>query len=191
VQSGRPEGGVVMDMMHVVQREHDVSRVAENLARWQTEDMSTKGFVIAAAVAATGLGLAAQAQKPAAPHVVVYKTSTCGCCHNWVAHLRQNGFSVEAHDVAQARLNQMGGEVGITQDLASCHTARVDGYYVEGHVPAADIRKMLKERPKITGIAAPGMPIGSPGMEQGGAKDPYDVVAFTKGGPTTVYVRHR
>ena len=77
----------------------------------------------------------------------------------------------------------MGGEVGITQELASCHTAKVDGYYVEGHVPAADIHKMLKERPKITGIAAPGMPIGSPGMEQGGAKDPYDVVAFTKNGP--------
>ena len=146
--------------------------------------MNAKRFTFAAAVlAATGIGLAAQAQKPAAPLVVVYKTSTCGCCSNWVAHLRQNGFQVEAHDVAQARLNQMGGEVGITQDLASCHTAKVDGYYVEGHVPAADIHKMLKERPKITGIAAPGMPIGSPGMEQGGAKDPYDVVAFTKGGP--------
>ena len=78
----------------------------------------------------------------------------------------------------------MGGEVGITQELASCHTAKVDGYYVEGHVPAADIQKMLKERPKITGIAAPGMPMGSPGMEQGGAKDPYDTVAFTKGGQT-------
>jgi hypothetical protein len=182
---------MVMDMVHVVQREHGASRIAENPAGWQTGVMSTKGFVVAAAVAATGLGLAAQAQKPAAPHVVVYKTSTCGCCSNWVAHLRQNGFSVEAHDVPQARLNQMGGEVGITQELASCHTARVGGYYVEGHVPAADIHKMLKERPKITGIAAPGMPIGSPGMEQGGMKDPYDVVAFTKGGPTTVYVRHR
>ena len=105
--------------------------------------MSPKTFALAmAAVAATGFGLAAQAQKPAAPHVVVYKTSTCGCCGNWVAHLRQNGFSVEAHDVPQVRLNQMGGEAGITQDLASCHTAKVDGYYVEGHVPAADIHKM-------------------------------------------------
>jgi hypothetical protein len=154
--------------------------------------MSSKAFALAmAAVAVAGFGLAAQAQKPAAPHVVVYKTSTCGCCSNWVAHLRQSGFSVEAHDVPQARLNQMGGEAGITQELASCHTAKVDGYYVEGHVPAADIHKMLKERPKITGIAAPGMPIGSPGMEQGGTKDPYDVVAFTKNGPTTVYARHR
>src|SRR5262245_5974277 len=104
--------------------------------------------VLAATVAASGLGLAAQAQKPAAPHVVVYKTSTCGCCSNWVAHLRQSGFSVEAHDVPQARLSLMGGEAGITQELASCHTAKVDGYFVEGHVPAADIHKMLKERPK-------------------------------------------
>jgi hypothetical protein len=182
----------MVDMMHVVQREHGAGRVAENRGRWQTGAMNAKRFTVAAAVlAATGIGLAAQAQKPAAPLVVVYKTSTCGCCSNWVAHLRQNGFQVEAHDVPQARLSQMGGEVGITQELASCHTAKVDGYYVEGHVPAADIHKMLKERPKITGIAAPGMPIGSPGMEQGGAKDPYDVVAFTKGAAPSVYVRHR
>ena len=154
--------------------------------------MRSKEFAVAvAAVAATGFGLVVHAQKPAAPHVVVYKTSTCGCCSNWVAHLRQSGFTVEAHDVPQARLNLMGGEAGITQELASCHTAKVDGYYVEGHVPAADIHKMLKERPKITGIAVPGMPMGSPGMEQGSMKDPYDTVAFTKGGAKSVYARHR
>jgi hypothetical protein len=153
--------------------------------------MNMRFAITLAAVATTGLGLAVQAQKPAAPQVVVYKTSTCGCCGNWVTHLRQHGFQVEAHDVPQAQLVAMGREAGITQELASCHTAKVDGYYVEGHVPAADIQKMLKERPKITGIAAPGMPIGSPGMEQGAMKDPYDTMAFSKGGPTSVYVRHR
>lgn len=79
----------------------------------------------------------------------------------------------------------------MTDDLRSCHTAKVDGYTVEGHVPAADIQKMLKERPKFTGISVPGMPVGSPGMEQGGMKQPYDTVAFTKGGAKTVYARHR
>lgn len=98
---------------------------------------------------------------------------------------------MEAHDVTDQRLNTVAAEAGVTNDLRSCHTAKVDGYTVEGHVPAADIQKMLKERPKITGITVPGMPMGSPGMEQGGRKDPYDTVAFTKGGAKTVYVPHR
>lgn len=156
--------------------------------------MNTKRFLVAmAAVAATGLGLAAQAQKaaPAPTQVVVYKTSTCGCCGNWVTHLRQNGFQVEVHDVAQARLDVVASEAGLSDDLRSCHTAKVGGYVVEGHVPATDIQKMLKERPKITGISAPGMPMGSPGMEQGGMKQPYDTVAFTKGGAKNVFARHR
>ncbi len=98
---------------------------------------------------------------------------------------------MEAHDVTDERLNTVAAEAGVASDLRSCHTAKVDGYTVEGHVPAADIQKMLKERPKISGIAVPGMPMGSPGMEQGGMKDPYDTVAFTKGGARTVYARHR
>lgn len=93
--------------------------------------------------------------------------------------------------MTDARLNAVATESGVSDGLRSCHTAKVDGYTVEGHVPAADIQKLLKERPKITGIAVPGMPIGSPGMEQGGMKDPYDTVAFTKGGATSVYARHR
>lgn len=93
--------------------------------------------------------------------------------------------------MTDARLNAVAMEAGVSDDLRSCHTAKVDGYVVEGHVPAADIQKMLKERPKITGISVPGMPVGSPGMEQGGQKDPYDTVAFTKGGAKTVYARHR
>mgnify|MGYP003596564691 CR=1 FL=1 len=93
--------------------------------------------------------------------------------------------------MTDARLNAVAAEQGVTDDLRSCHTAKVDGYTVEGHVPAADIQRLLKERPRVTGISVPGMPIGSPGMEQGGMKEPYDTVAFTRGGAKTVFVRHR
>lgn len=105
-------------------------------------------------------------------------------------HLRANGFQVEAQNVSDARLLAIESEAGVGNDLSSCHTAKVGGYVVEGHVPAADIQRMLKERPPIAGIAAPGMPTGAPGMEQGGRKDPYDVIAFTKGGRRSVFAKH-
>ena len=105
-------------------------------------------------------------------------------------HLRANGFQVEAQNVSDARLLAVESEAGITNDLSSCHTARVGGYVVEGHVPAADIQRMLKERPSIAGIAVPGMPMGAPGMEQGGRQDPYSVMAFTKDGRRSVFARH-
>src|SRR5476651_2398978 len=105
-------------------------------------------------------------------------------------HLRANGFQVEAQNVSDARLLAIASEEGISDDLSSCHTAKVGGYVVEGHVPAADIQRMLKERPPITGISAPGMPMGSPGMEQGSRKDPYNVMAFTKDGRRTVFAKH-
>ncbi len=105
-------------------------------------------------------------------------------------HLRANGFQVEAQNVSDARLLAIESEAGVSNDLSSCHTAKVGGYVVEGHVPAADIQRMLKERPPIAGIAAPGMPTGAPGMEQGGRKDPYDVIAFTKGGRRSVFAKH-
>lgn len=92
--------------------------------------------------------------------------------------------------MTDGRLNAVAAEAGVSDDLRSCHTAKVDGYAVEGHVPAADIHKMLKERPKIAGIAVPGMPVGSPGMEQGDMKQPYSTVAFTKSGSKTVFAKH-
>ena len=97
---------------------------------------------------------------------------------------------MEAQDLSDARLLTIEREAGVSNDLASCHTAKVGGYVVEGHVPAADIQRMLKERPSIAGLAAPGMPMGSPGMEQGGRKDHYDVMAFTKGGRRSVFAKH-
>jgi hypothetical protein len=97
---------------------------------------------------------------------------------------------VEAKDLPNAQLFAIGRQAGVTDDLASCHTAKVGNYVVEGHVPATDIQRMLKEKPAIAGIAVPGMPIGSPGMEQGGRKDPYSVIAFTTDGKKTVFAKH-
>lgn len=151
--------------------------------------------VAATAVAALGLGFGVAAQqKPAATpaqKVTVYKTSSCGCCRLWVDHLKGNGFDVQAMDVSAADVRAVSKAAGLPEDGTSCHTARVGNYVVEGHVPASDIQRMLKEKPAIAGIAAPGMPMGSPGMEQGGAKEPYDVVAFTKDGKMTVYAKHK
>ena len=113
--------------------------------------------------------------------VKVYKTPQCGCCTAWEDYLRDEGFSVDAENVDQHELNTIKQEAGLTRELASCHTAFVGGYVVEGHVPAADIRRLLDERPEVDGIAVPGMPVGSPGMEMGDRKDPYDVVMFVDG----------
>jgi hypothetical protein len=97
---------------------------------------------------------------------------------------------VEANNVPDSQLAAIGRQAGVTDELASCHTAKVGNYVVEGHVPATDIQRMLKEKPAIAGIAVPGMPMGSPGMEQGGRKDPYNVIAFTKEGKKTVFAKH-
>jgi hypothetical protein len=109
---------------------------------------------------------------------VVYKTATCGCCKKWVKHLENNGFTVEAHDVEDLVPYKIKG--GVTPQLASCHTAYIGGYTVEGHVPAEDIKLLLKTQPKVTGIAVPGMPVGTPGMEMGNRNDPYHVIAFDR-----------
>lgn len=119
--------------------------------------------------------------------VVVYKDANCGCCKKWVDHLRKNGFKVTSHDTRD--MNAVKVNAGVKSDLQSCHTAMVGGYVIEGHVPASDIQRLLKQRPKIAGLAVPGMPAGSPGME-GPTKDKYDVIAFEKSGRTKVFARH-
>lgn len=127
-------------------------------------------------------------QQPArAADVVVYKSPTCGCCKEWVNHLQENGFSVEVHD--RRDMNPVKVELGVPRHLQSCHTAKVSNYVIEGHVPANDIKRLLKEKPAIAGLSAPGMPMGSPGME-GPRKDPYDVLTFQREGKTTVFSRH-
>lgn len=123
-----------------------------------------------------------------AADITVYKSPTCGCCKEWVKHLQANGFSVIARDVPDVPRYKIANDVPVT--LGSCHTATVDGYVIEGHVPASDVKRLLKERPPVRGLAVPGMPIGSPGMEQGAHKERYDVLTFDKQGNTSVYSRH-
>ena len=124
----------------------------------------------------------------AATEIEVYKSATCGCCKEWVKHLQDNGFSVKAHDVPNITAHKTAN--GVPAKLASCHTAKVDGYVIEGHVPASDIKRLLKERPAVSGLAVPGMPVGSPGMEHGEQKDRYEVLTFDKQGKTGVYARY-
>jgi hypothetical protein len=127
-------------------------------------------------VATAALDLSA-ARAEDAPAVKVWKDPNCGCCTGWVEHLRQSGFAVAV--VEQADLTSIKAEAGIPAELASCHTARIDGYVLEGHVPAAAIRRLIKQRPEAIGLAVPGMPIGSPGME-GGSPEVYAVILFGK-----------
>lgn len=135
-------------------------------------------------------GYAVSAQQTALPKVTVYKTSSCGCCRLWVDHMKKNGFDVQAMDVSAADVRAVSKAVGLKDEDTSCHTSKIGTYTVEGHVPADDIKRMLKEKPAIAGLSAPGMPQGSPGMEQG-FKEPYDVIAFKKDGTSTVYAKHK
>lgn len=119
-----------------------------------------------------------------AQDVTVYKSPTCGCCAKWVDHLRQNGFKVEINDVRS--VDPIKTERGVPRDLASCHTAIVGDYVVEGHVPAEVLKRLLTERPRVAGIAVPGMPAGSPGME-GPTSQRYDVMSFDAKGNKALY----
>jgi hypothetical protein len=108
--------------------------------------------------------------------IVVYRSPSCGCCGKWLEHLKKNNFNVK--DIVTDEVQAIKDKYGVPNEMASCHTALVDGYVIEGHVPANDINTLLKMKPKVTGIAVPGMPAGTPGMEMGGRKDPYQVISF-------------
>ncbi len=120
----------------------------------------------------------------AGQQITVYKTPTCGCCAKWVDHLEANGFRVKAVDLAD--VTPMRLRYGVPADLRSCHTALVNGYFVEGHVPAEEIRRMLENEEPIAGLAVPAMPMGSPGME-GPRSDPYDIIAVEKDGGRRIF----
>ena len=122
-----------------------------------------------------------------APTLTVYKTPTCGCCTAWAEYMGREGFRVETRDLPS--LAAVKDSLGVPADLGSCHTGVVEGYVVEGHVPAESVRRMLDERPAARGLAVPGMPIGSPGMEQGDLRQPYDVLLVGEGGEAAVYDR--
>jgi hypothetical protein len=134
------------------------------------------------------LAVAVPAGVAAAPvPVEVWKAPTCGCCKDWIRHLESNGFKVKVHDTGNTAARS---RLGIPMRLGSCHTALVEGYAIEGHVPVREIRRLLGDRPSAIGLAVPGMPVGSPGMdgpEYGGRKDRYDVLLVRKDGSTTSY----
>jgi len=112
--------------------------------------------------------------------MTVYRSPTCGCCEKWIAHMQKQGFTVK--DILSEDMDAVKQKLGIPPNLQSCHTAVVDGYVVEGHVPAGDVKKLLKTKPQAAGLAAPGMPAGSPGMEMGGGKANFPVLLFDKKG---------
>ncbi len=143
-----------------------------------------QAFAVAAAISTVTAGGAAA---PAAPAVSVFKSATCGCCTKWVEHLKSNGFaptSTNVEDVAAVKTKH-----NVPRAVHSCHTALVEGYVIEGHVPASDIKRLLKERPAIAGLGVGGMPAGSPGMESP-TPQRYDVLSFDKQGNTRVFSTH-
>ncbi|MGE6212195.1 DUF411 domain-containing protein [Comamonas aquatica] len=158
---------------------------------------TTRRHALHLLAAAAGLAaLPALAASPAKIPMEVWKDPNCGCCKDWIVLMEQAGFAVTVHDSGNSAVR---AKLGLPVQYGSCHTALVGGYLVEGHVPAADVHKLLKDKPKALGITVPGMPIGSPGMdgpEYGGRKDPYDVLLVTKslmGGnvSTRVYTSYR
>ena len=142
---------------------------------------------LAATASTSALPLLAQSAKP---HLEVWKDPSCGCCKDWIAHMQSSGFSVTTHDSGNTAART---RLGLPQKLGSCHTALVGGYVVEGHVPASDVKRLLKERPKALGLAVPGTPVGSPGMdgpEYGGRKDRYEVLLVQADGSTRTFSRY-
>ncbi len=122
-----------------------------------------------------------------APRVDVFKRVTCGCCSAWVDHLRKNGFEVQAHDVSDVPAVRQ--KLGMPDRVGSCHTAKVGGYVIEGHVPAADIHRLLKEKSRTLGLAVPSMPPGSPGMESP-RPIPFDTLLVARDGGSRVFASH-
>jgi hypothetical protein len=136
---------------------------------------------------ALGTTSIAVAAKPPAIPVEVWKDPNCGCCKDWIAHMEKNGFAVTVKDQGN---NAARARLGMPQKFGSCHTAVVQGYVIEGHVPASDIQRLLKEKPQALGLAVPGMPVGSPGMDgavYGGRRDPYKVLLVQKDGSSQAF----
>ena len=137
------------------------------------------------------LGLTpAGASDSTAPTIEVWKSATCSCCGAWVKHLEANGFSVKVNAADAGALAKLKREAGIGDKLTSCHTAKIDGYVIEGHVPGTDSKRLVAERPDAIGLTVPAMPAGSPGMEQGSDFEPYYVLLIRKDGSTEVFAKH-
>ena len=140
--------------------------------------------VIAVFIVSIYFGVFSSTKTANAEEIMVYKSPTCGCCKKWVTHLENKGFNVTS--INKRNMDPIKKQIGVKRKFQSCHTAKIGKYFIEGHVPAKDIKRLLKEKPDIKGLAAPGMPMGSPGME-GPRKDKYNVVAIDKNDKATVY----
>ena len=151
--------------------------------------VSFRFFAVAVSAAAIAIVIAAAptVATPTKPMVTVYKDPNCGCCKNWIEHLVKHGYRVDAKDSPD--MASIKTTLGVPRDLHSCHTAVIDGYLIEGHVPAADIDRLLATKPKVKGLAVPGMPMGSPGME-GPRTQRYQVLAFDGAGKSRVFASH-
>jgi hypothetical protein len=142
---------------------------------------------LAAAACLPGWALAQSAPAQAGALLQVWKDPNCGCCKDWIVHLKSNGFRTQAFDTGNSAMRS---RLGMPQKYGSCHTALVGGYVIEGHVPAREIQRLLKEKPQALGLSVPRMPVGSPGMdgpEYGGRRDPYEVLLIGKDGSATVF----
>lgn len=160
-------------------REDSVNRLRRRLVASMASSPIVLGFAVH--------GRAAAESVP----IKVWKSPTCGCCKDWIAHLEGNGFSVTSYDVGNSEARK---QLGMPVRFGSCHTADVEGYAIEGHVPVREILRLLDERPDAIGLAVPGMPRGSPGMDgpaYGGVADPYDVLLIGRGGEASVFQSYR
>lgn len=165
------------------------------MKRTSSPEISRKALLAIALVAGLGAAAAIGAllwdehhPRTTGPLVTVYKHPECHCCSRWIEHLQDHGFAVQARlELKQAERQ---GALGVPEVLRACHTAVVEGYVIEGHVPAQDVKRLLAERPRARGLAVPGMPIGSPGMEQGDRIDPYDVLLFDETGKAEAFAHH-
>lgn len=155
-------------------------RIKAITLRWPLLALFLAAAVMIVLMTATGPAISAE--------ITVYKSPSCGCCGKWVTHMKRNGHTLKIKNLDD--LDMIKKMAGVPEPFQSCHTALVDGYVVEGHVPAKDVERLLKEKPKARGIAVPGMPMGSPGMEQGGETERYNVMMFKPDGSSSVYARY-
>jgi hypothetical protein len=151
--------------------------------------MKRRVFLLGGSFGLATLPFGSRQQPQLEPTISVFKDPTCSCCNGWIEHLKVNGFRVDVHEMKDSDLRELKNKNGIPPSLQTCHTGVVDGYVIEGHIPAAQIKRVLKEDPKAVGLAVPGMPQGSPGME--GAKvERYSVLLFDSAGQSSVYAQY-
>ena len=157
----------------------------KNTLHFNLDTTIFKFLLVAVMVMSAAFVHAEQKTTPKVPLITVYKSPTCGCCEKWITHLRKQGFDVSSQD--SNKMPKVKQVIGVKPEYQSCHTAIIGDYYIEGHVPGDDIRRLLKEKPDALGLSVPGMHVGSPGMEQGNKKQHYTVYLIKKDGKKVVY----